>query len=530
MASPTEPLSVAASPQPPDGLGGGTTRATSRAPTSGGPGSVGESGVSGGAGVSGVPAVSGVPGVSFGPAEAQEPHLIYLVEEDPAETARITGILQALDGSAVRSFTSASAALAALRAEASRQRASGSDGGSDGRASSGPGGPGPVLLIVDELCEKRLLETQKLSFLATARQEFPDTVRVLLTANADRQLMVHAINEGGVFQFVEKPWARERILLVARNAIERGDLVATLRRTVAAMQQNNQALSAAIQQNRATQERLVESERMAAVGRVASGIAHEIGNQLSVLSYAELIRDRYPDDAEIRLFTGAILSARARLGGLVGEIRDFSRVHGKLPLPSQKGTAATPPGEVLPEQPSIDLVPEQVVLSVQEALSILRFDPVFRLRTVERDLDCEARARINRDKLVQVVVNLLRNALDATPPGGVIFIRVSASPAEAPGSAGVAGPDGEAGLGTVRILIEDHGEGIPPEILPRIFEPFFTTKGDRGTGLGLGICRSIVAQHGGDLVIESPLPDPAGVTPGRRRQGTRVTVVLPRVP
>jgi signal transduction histidine kinase len=78
----------------------------------------------------------------------------------------------------------------------------------------------------------------------------------------------------------------------------------------------------------------------------------------------------------------------------------------------------------------------------------------------------------------------------------------------------------------LRIVIDDHGDGIPADILPRIFEPFFTTKGDRGTGLGLGICRSIVAQHEGQLIVESPVP-------GARRAGdgpgTRVTVTLPRV-
>jgi signal transduction histidine kinase len=343
---------------------------------------------------------------------------------------------------------------------------------------------------------------------------------VLLTAHADKHSLVRAVNEGGVFQYVEKPWDPEALLLVVRNAIERGDLVATLRRTVAAMQHNNEALSTALRQIHETQERLIESERMAAVGRVASGIAHEIGNQLSVLSYAELIRDRYPEDSEIRLFTAAILSARARLSGLVGEIRDFSRVHGGLPQGPPFGPTAT--------QPRINLSDEPVSLSVQEALSILRFDPSFRLRTVDRAVDSPAVARVNRDKLVQVFVNLLRNALDATQPSGEIHIRIVADPV-----------DSEQSQPLVRIIIDDHGEGIAPEILPRVFEPFFTTKGDRGTGLGLGICRSIIAQHGGQLIVESPVPGqqataPASAVPAVRAEGgghpgTRVTVTLPRV-
>ena len=240
--------------------------------------------------------VSNMPSVPVDPSS----HLIYLVDEDPAEVLRIVSVLRALPGSTVRSFGQAGEALAALYRES----------------------PPPVLLIIDEQCEQRLRDAEGVSLLATARREFPDTVRVLLTAHADKRVMVRALNEGGVFQFVEKPWDREHILVVVRNAIERGDLVATLRRTVAAMQQNNEALSAALQQIQATNERLVESERMAAVGRVASGIAHEIGNQLSVLSYAELIRDRYPDDAEPHAGFISVLSpvGCALLGLRVGAV------------------------------------------------------------------------------------------------------------------------------------------------------------------------------------------------------------------
>jgi signal transduction histidine kinase len=440
-------------------------------------------------------------GMTARAALATPPHLIYLVDDDPEETARIAAVVHESTDYLVKAFRSPSLARSALLAE-----------------------PLPPTVLI---CEQEMREVDGISFLATIRQELPDTVRVLLTAHADKRSLMRAVNEGGVFQYVEKPWDPEALLLVVRNAIERGDLVATLRRTVAAMQHNNQALSTALRQIHAAQERLLESERMAAVGRVASGIAHEIGNQLSVLSYAELIRDRYPDDGEIRLFTAAILSARARLGGLVGEIRDFSRVHGALPRHPAAGATS------LPAQPRIELTEEAVNLSVQEALSILRFDPAFRLRTVDRALDCPAVARVNRDKLVQVFVNLLRNALDATAPGGEIHLRILADPLPAdrppaaPEPASTASPSGLAAPPMVRIVIDDHGAGIAPDIMPRIFEPFFTTKGDRGTGLGLGICRSIVAQHEGQLIVESPVPAPRGA--GGVHPGTRVTVTLPRV-
>lgn len=413
------------------------------------------------------------------------PHLIYLVSDDePAEVLRICDVLGENPSYLVKTFRSPSLALSALRSE-----------------------PIPPPLI---LCEQNLRELDGISLLAKVRSLSPDTVRVLLSQHADKQTMLRAINEGGIFQYIEKPWDRESLLLTTRNAIERGDMVVQLRRTLGAMQHNNSALSQALRQIHSAQERLLESERMAAVGRVASGIAHEIGNQLAVLSYAEMIRDRYPDDPEVKLFTSAILTARARLGGLVGEIRDFSRVHGSLP----------PQDASLASQPRLQLTPEPVVLSIQEALSILRFDPEFRQRTIAKDLSDNARASVNRDKLVQVFLNLLRNALDATQPGGSLSVRVNSDPlAKEPGQTPA----------MVRIQIDDYGAGIPTEIMPRIFEPFFTTKGDRGTGLGLGICRSIVSQHGGQLLLESPLPTDALRPPGSTTAGTRVTIVLPRV-
>jgi len=413
------------------------------------------------------------------------PHLIYLIsDDDPHEVARLCSTLGEDPNYLVKTFRSPSLALAALRSE--------------------PIAP-PLVL-----CEQSLRELDGISLLAKVRSQAPDTVRVLLTTQADKGTMLRAINEGGIFQCVEKPWDRESLLLTVRNAIERGDMVVQLRRTVSAMQHNNQALSQALRQIHSAQERLLESERMAAVGRVASGIAHEIGNQLSVLSYAEMIRDRYPDDPEVKLFTSAILTARARLGGLVGEIRDFSRVHGTLP----------PQEDPLTIHPRLVLSPEPVVQSIQEALSILRFDPEFRQRTISRELSDQAIVNVNRDKLVQVFLNLLRNALDATRPGGSIGLRVLSSPLGAPPSSTPA---------MVRIQIDDYGDGIPAEIMPRIFEPFFTTKGDRGTGLGLGICRSIVGQHGGQLLLESPLPPDAPRPAGVSSAGTRVTIVLPRV-
>lgn len=449
-------------------------------------------------------------------------HDVYIVDED--EAAQLAQLVGEIPGCRLHVFASPVDALAALRATES-----------------------PPALI---LSQEAMRQMDGISFLAAARREYPDVVRVLVTDGVEKAAIVRAVNEAGIYQYVEKPYDREALRLIVHNAYERGDLVATLRRTVRALRSNNEALSTVLRQIQRAQERLLESERMAAVGRVASGIAHEIGNQLSVLTYAELIRDRYPDDGEIRLFTAAILSARTRLGGLVGEIRDFSRVHGQQKADGAAGRPVASGVSAGDTAPRYALIEEGVHLSVLEALSILRFDPAFRLRHVERALEpANGRpptAMVNRDKLVQVIVNLLRNAVDATPSGGEIHIALEADPL--PWELGLPPLDGPAEAlkaPQVRIVIDDFGDGISPDVLPRIFEPFFSTKGDRGTGLGLGICRSIMAQHGGELLIQSPVPGTSGAAGTsaaaspvagagsalggtQRGAGTRAVVLLPR--
>ena len=108
---------------------------------------------------------------------------------------------------------------------------------------------------------------------------------------------------------------------------------------------------------------------------------------------------------------------------------------------------------------------------------------------------------IHRGKITQVVVNLVRNAAQASPPGGEVDVIVES------------GPDGAA-----LIRVRDRGSGMAPDVVARLGEPFFTTK-ERGSGLGLGISRRVVDEHGGTLAIES---DPG--------QGTEVVVTLPPLP
>ena len=393
--------------------------------------------------------------------------VLYVVDDDALVTDSLGTALRLETPHQVQTFNSATAALAAM-----------------------PGLP-PDVLITDF----KMPGMDGLALLRAVRQAYPDAVLMLLTGYADKESAIRAINEVGIFQYVEKPWDLQDLLLKIQAGLERRDLTVRLRAANADLARRNDELARSLgelarahEELRLAHDRLIGAERLAAVGRVASGIAHEIGNQLALVGYADAIKRKVgARDAEISEFADVIVAAQRRLAGMVGEIKDFAR---------------GPGGDVAR---ALRLEPADVAGAVEEALAILRYDKDVAARTIVRRINGRPLARLHRGKFAQVVINLVRNAAQATEAGADIEIAVAER----------AGADGAPG-GEVEVVVADRGAGMPPEILARLGEPFFSTRGDRGTGLGVGICRRIIAEHGGAIVFDS--------APGR---GNRVTVTVP---
>jgi signal transduction histidine kinase len=216
----------------------------------------------------------------------------------------------------------------------------------------------------------------------------------------------------------------------------------------------------------ANQEDLLQARKMAALGTLTAGVAHEINNPLNniALSAESLIEthgDALDDDA--REIAGDILAQADRAGEIVRNLLDFSR--------SEKARFS-PLDPAVVVKSSAALFKNQLLLSGLE----LRLELPPGLPAVAGSLR----------HLQQVFLNLLQNAAQATPPGGHITV------------------SGRADGDFVRLAVRDDGRGIAPEDLDHIFEPFFTTKDvGQGTGLGLAVTYSIVKRHGGRIEVES---------------------------
>lgn len=224
------------------------------------------------------------------------------------------------------------------------------------------------------------------------------------------------------------------------------------------------------------QARLVHQEKMAAFGLLAAGMAHDMGNPLaSVEAQLQLLDPgRLPERA--RSVFQVVQQEVRRLQRTLRELVDFAR------------------------RRRDEAVLASVQSVVDDALRLLRHDPRMRGVEVATDFDPETPpVRVVEDHLMQVVLNLILNALDAMPDGGTLRVELR--------SVG----------GRVALRVHDTGRGMDRSVLARCFEPLYTTKAPgKGTGLGLSISRDIVREAGGELELHS--------TPGR---GTTALVVLP---
>lgn len=250
-------------------------------------------------------------------------------------------------------------------------------------------------------------------------------------------------------------------------------IIEQLRKTVRDLAVSNDQLAS-------TQEALMQSEKLASMGQLAAGIAHEVNNPLGVvLMYAHMLLEECDQKSQIRDDLTMIVEQADRCKKIVSGLLHFARQN-KVLLNS------TDLRELVERSLRSVPIPDGITVQIEHQLE-------------------NPRADLDKDQMTQVLVNLISNAVAAMPAGGVLTIRTS-------------GDDTQ-----VQISVSDTGIGIPKENLSKIFEPFFTTKQmGKGTGLGLAVTYGIIKMHRGDIRVESNANPDAGST------GTTFTIALPR--
>jgi signal transduction histidine kinase len=235
-----------------------------------------------------------------------------------------------------------------------------------------------------------------------------------------------------------------------------------------------------------TQAQLVRSERLASVGRLAAGLAHEIGNPIAALMGLEDLLLEGDLAPETRDFLARMRRETDRIHRVVRDLLDFARPEGA------SGTSTEEHG------------PADVGEVIDDVIALVRPQKPFRVMRIEKEMVGSLRVALTASRLTQVLLNIVLNAgaavASANRADGHITVRArSAKP------------------GSVHIEIEDNGPGISADVRDRVFEPFVTTKsvGD-GTGLGLAVCRGLVESAGGEIGLDASY-----------EHGARFYVVLP---
>ncbi len=327
------------------------------------------------------------------------------------------------------------------------------------------------------LTDQRMPEMTGSELLERVRELAPDTHRMVITAYSDVQLVIDAVNRGQISRYFVKPWVKEDLAAALEDAVRIFELQVKLRRIEA---------------------RLMGSERLAAIGQISAGIAHELMNPVSYVT--QNVRSLRSDLATVSAYLKQVMEQRP--DPQVSEIVEgWPQLIDDLEAGTEhiKEVALS----VRSQASGRDVEESSNIVEVSAlAAKLSRAELRYRTRLTLKGQPLQV--RIGPVQLSQVLINLFINAshaIESTGKPGLIEVEW--------------GSQDEA---LAFIQVRDNGAGIPPKNLERVWEPLFTTKAPGvGTGLGLSICREIIRSHGGDITLTSEVD-----------VGTTVRIVLPK--
>ena len=312
------------------------------------------------------------------------------------------------------------------------------------------------------ITDQRMPEMSGVELLENLKDLKPDVAGIVLTGFTDPPALISAINRARVFRFLKKPWQPDDILEAVRQASEHVYQTRAIQKLVSLLAKRTQELDSSLGEVRKTQRQLLHLERLGTMGRLATGVIHDLRNLMVSLGYIESVLAQRDVAADV------LESVKVGMQGVDNLIHTLEALHqfargGGLNL--EKSLVAA----------------SQVV---QDAIAISRMDLNYRMHKVGVRID-EGLPAVNgdRQKLTQVLVNLVRNALQATAQWRQVNIEASRS------------------NGHVVFAVEDEGPGVPRDVRENLFKPFVSSKKEGGMGMGLYMAKLIVDSHAGEIAV-----------------------------
>jgi len=316
----------------------------------------------------------------------------------------------------------------------------------------------PIDVIISD---QRMPEMTGVELLERVGKSHPDVAGIVLTAYTDSAAIIEAVNRAGAFRFLTKPWEADDIRVTVAQACAHVYQRRAIARLVDIVSVRNEELALALQDLEEAQDRMLHMERLGTMGRLTSGVTHDVRNFLMGLALLEEECHEQGVGGEMKEIVTVSLAGLRNLMGTLEAMRQFAR----------GGTV------------EVSLKPVAPADVIKDSLTVAKMDLEFRKRNVDvRVQDGLPQVNGDRQRLVQVMVNLIRNAVQATQPGQLMTI------------AAITDLDGH-----VLLSVEDEGKGIPADLVDDLFEPFSSSKGDEGMGLGLYMARLTVESHGGSI-------------------------------
>lgn len=293
-------------------------------------------------------------------------------------------------------------------------------------------------------------------------KRFPNTIRIMLTGQAGLEDAVYAINHAGLHQYIEKPWSDDDLKLVVKNRLEEFHLAFENKKLVNELQRKNLMFEQKNREFMESQTALLQSEKLAMIGKLSSGIFHEINNRLTILiPCAEMAKELKMSEPEFKEYVTEIVELHFLLKDMMNEWVHFAR-----------------------NEPYIGSIERHSLAEIiEETLKVFEWNDRFRSVKITKNLPQDIPPVLcQKSRIKQCILNLVQNALDVLPnERGELHFRLK--------------KENDSAI----IEIQDNGPGIPPEIMKRIGHPFSTTKHSTHLGLGLYIVKRIIDHHDGDL-------------------------------